>query len=429
MKIMKTESSFLEQSRQNQYAVPAIALIFFQFISIGRPQDVIYAIRAIHPGVVAISLSIISILIYWPKLSGIRLSESVTIRRFRNLVILMFLIIPLSVIPAKSSYYMLNDFSRTIIYFFCFCKFVTSLKFIRISMTVMILSSLMLSLAMIAKGSGGQRVSVGTNYDPNDMALLLVSILPIAVSFSQFEKGTVRIVAIMTAIFSLVALGMTQSRGGYLGLFVIFLLWIFQKNHYTKIKKYGKILFLGFIFLFVAIQFIPTEVIDRFQSITDEDTTGSGRLTVWPRIIRMMFWHPQGVGAGNFTSAYGRHLSAGDFKSTTDDARERAWMTAHNSFLLVGAELGFTGIILYLIWIAGMMRNLKLLKKKIQKYELEDRVFQYCSTVELGLIGFIIPAFFLSQSFSHILLTFAAYVAALDRIVATSIKEKATIKF
>lgn len=396
---------------------PALSVILLQYITIGRPQDVFAVIRYLRPGVISISLLLLLAILYWKKISGPGLFESLTVRRFRNLLILMVIVAPISVIPNKSIFYLLSEFCFAAFYFFCFYKFIRTPRLMRASIIVLILSSFFLSLPIIINSTGADRLSVGTYYDPNDIALLFVSILPFAVFFLQYEKGTVRIISLVSVIFSITALGFTQSRGGFFGLLIVFLVWVFQANTYMKQKNILKKIFVGVILAAISFQFIPSEVIDRFQSIQETDMTGSGRLTVWPRAIQMMVWHPLGVGAGNFTSAYGRHLSNGDFQETEDDARERAWMTAHNSYLLVGAELGIIGLVLYLLWLLGMLKTLNRLQRIISEKQLSDQLFRYCAMVRLALIGFMIPAFFLSQSFAYILLTIAGYVSALDFLV------------
>ena len=402
------------------FIFPAIAILLLQFVNIGRPQDVFRSLRIVHPGDISVGLCLIAAVTYWSKTPEIKIFRSSIIVKFRNICLLMIAIIPICMIPAKSFTYMVSEFSLKVFYLLCFYRFINSIRHIRSSVLVMLMSSLMLSISMLLKGNAVGRISIGTTYDPNDIALLFVSILPLAFCLLQFDRGLSKIFAALTAIVSLAALGLTQSRGGYLGLFIIIVFWLFQNKSFSP-KNRGKTIIICTVVLLLTLSFMPSAVVNRFKSSTEKGSTGSGRLTVWPRVIKMMILHPQGVGAGNFTSAYGRHLSAGDFKSTEDTARETAWMTAHNSFLLVGGELGFIGLYMYINWLYYIYKRLSWLKKQVQLNELSDNLFQYCSMVQLGLIGFIVPAFFLSQSFSHILLTYAAYAATLDRLIVSTI--------
>lgn len=405
------------------FLFPAAAMIFLQFVNIGRPQDIFYSIRTIRPGMISIGLSFLVVIAFWHKLPEIKLFGFKTITKLRNIFIYMVLIVPICMIPPKSLNYLVNEFSLKVMYVFCFYKFVNSLRFLRLSIIVMILSSFLLSMALLLMTNGASRASIGTTYDPNDIALLFVSILPLAIFFAQSEKGILRIIAVLTVFTSLIAIGLTQSRGAYLGLLILFIVWLLQTKSYSKVKKHGKSILFGVIVIVFAVTVMPDTVLDRFKSATVEDATGSGRLTVWPRIVQMMIWHPQGVGAGNFTSAYGRHLSAGDFKSTQDAVRERAWVTAHNSYLLVGGELGFIGLFMYMNWLWSMIKTLALKKKSIRDSGQAEVFYQYCSMLQLGLVGFLVPAFFLSQSFSYILLTYVAYIATLERLIENEISK------
>lgn len=401
--------------------MPAIAIILFQYVNIGRPQDIFMSIRSIYPGIITVIICLITSIVYWKSVQGPPLQDSLTFRRFRNLVILMIIVIPFSVVPPKALNYMFNEFSFYLVYFVCFCHFIRSFNEVRLSLLVMIFSSFSLALSMILQDSQRGRLSTGTMYDPNDIALLFVAIIPIAVYYTKYSQGWIRILSALTVIISMVAIALTQSRGAFLGLVILISLWFFQQTSYVNSKELKKKVLIFLAIFMVVLIFFPQAFWDRMGTIFQEGDTGSGRLTVWPRAIQMMVWHPQGVGPGSFTTVYGRYLSNNRFAETTDIARERAWMTAHNSYLLVGTELGFIGLTLYMIWLIGMLKTTSKLKRIIKDNQINDMLFQHCSMVQLSLIGFMIPAFFLSQSFSFILLTVSGYVVSLERIVSSEL--------
>jgi len=388
-----------------------------QFVFIGRPQDVLYALGYLRPGILAILLTAGCLIFLWKTVPVRRNFITRSQKGFRNLLILSLLLVPISRIPAKSFFYLITEFWLVVLYFVAFTHFIGRIKDLKKSAVLMIFSSLMLSLALFGKRGGGGRLSTGTMYDPNDVALLFVSILPLALYFSKYSKGLVRILSITTIPFSLLAIGLTQSRGAFVGLCVLFLIWFLQKGKSGASRiSIAKILIVIVVIVSLTV-LVPDEFWARMQSMGDEKNTGSGRVTIWQRALKMMVWYPQGIGPGCFTSVYGRLLGAGRFEETEDTVRNVAWATAHNSYLLVGVELGIIGLLLYLHWLIGMLYSLHRLRKAANACDGEDAEERawLCSMVSLGLISFAVPAFFLSQSFSFILLTFCGYVVALER--------------
>lgn len=397
-------------------SAPIFAIFLLQFINVGRPQDIFPFLKQVYPGVISIGLVLLTSLVYWNSVSGESIFTSPEIKRFRNIVILMVVLLPISYIVPRSILF-LKDFWPSIIFLFAFTHFVRDIRHVKISIFLLILSSFMLSVAMFASAATG-RASIGTTYDPNDIGLLFVCILPLAVFYTFYSKGITKYISLATVIFSLFAIIGTQSRGAMLSLVVMGLVWLIigQKGKgFGFLKKVLIIIVCASVFALLA----PQSFWDRMGTTTESgDTAGSGRVTVWKRASQMMIWHPLGVGIGNFTSVYGRHLSAGKFEDTEDIARNRAWMTAHNSYLLIGVELGFLGLFLYLYWLFGMLR--RLLKNGIQGNDIETG--RYCFMLFFSLLGFMVPAFFLSQTFAPLLLTIAGNSACILRIVATQTK-------
>ena len=71
----------------NEIMLPAYAIIFFQFISIGRPHDIFYPLKYLRPGILSMGICFISALIYWRKVNGQSIFQSIEIKRFRNIFI------------------------------------------------------------------------------------------------------------------------------------------------------------------------------------------------------------------------------------------------------------------------------------------------------------------------------------------------------
>ncbi len=107
----------------------------------------------------------------------------------------------------------------------------------------------------------------------------------------------------VVALFGIIG---TSSRGGSLGVIaaVLFYWWFMSGKKALGVA----IMFVG---LLGVLAFAPASYLNRMGGLSDtsEDTSAQARLTTWKASMRMAIDYPLGVGAGNFSSAYGRYLS------------------------------------------------------------------------------------------------------------------------
>ena len=164
------------------------------------------------------------------------------------------------------------------------------------------------------------------------------------------------------------------------------LLKIFRK------KKTTAILFLGvFIVLFGFLA--SSNYWGRLSTIIEPGddyniSSRAGRIEVWKRGLKMMIENPlTGVGIGNFTTAEGlSHKKVGGM-----------WMTAHNSFIQIGGELGIGGLVFFVLLIYYLLKKLQRIIPE------EPKIKTLKDSFEVSLIGYITGGFFLSQAYGMIL--------------------------
>ena len=189
---------------------------------------------------------------------------------------------------------------------------------------------------------GGSRVHVafgGIFGNPNDLALNMVALLPLAVSIA-LRRGTAprRAVAAACALFMFGAVIASHSRGGALGLAAMAgVLGLFL------LRRRPGLVVGAAIALALAAPMTPASYWHRLASITDssQDDTGSReqRRTLLRESAQAFLENPlTGVGAGQF-------------KNWNPEGRESPWRESHDVLLQVAAELGIGGLLvmLYLI--------------------------------------------------------------------------------
>ena len=193
--------------------------------------------------------------------------------------------------------------------------------------------------------NGRVRGAIGGMFrNPNDLALNLVVVLPLAISVVlRTSAGTGRrILAGLAILAMLVAIVATGSRGGAVGLVAMVGIMAMR-----LVRRRPGLVAAGAFALVMAVPLLPHSYVERLASITDasKDETGSreARRTAMREAWQTFLDHPlTGVGAGQFVNY-------------NPDKREEAWRETHNAVLQVAAEVGVFGLALfvYLIFSAA----------------------------------------------------------------------------
>lgn len=148
-------------------------------------------------------------------------------------------------------------------------------------------------------------------------------------------------------VIGIIAEIQTVSRSGILGLgLAILVAGFFSRNFFIKC---GMVLL--FIIPFFTFSLLPDKLIARFEG---EDMNRSGdseaqissenRFRIWSGAIKMTFSNPLGVGMDRFKKEIGNYggLPGRD---------------AHNAYLLIAAENGFAGLIIFLLLLWHLLKR------------------------------------------------------------------------
>ncbi|WP_163865561.1 spore coat polysaccharide polymerase ExoJ [Myxococcus eversor] len=183
---------------------------------------------------------------------------------------------------------------------------------------------------------------VGVYADPNHMAMNLVLVVPLAVAFVA-RKGSSwvwRVACLVAAVLAVVAIVLSHSRGGFIGLSIAMGLWAFRE------KRRIQAIVVGSLFVVGLVVFAPESFWARNETVAafHEDASAMGRVYAWQVASRMSLDKPLlGVGAGSFRYAWAEYAPP--------EAR-RAYV-AHNIFLDVIGELGWVGLGLFMMFAGG----------------------------------------------------------------------------
>ncbi|WNG38190.1 polymerase [Archangium violaceum] len=178
--------------------------------------------------------------------------------------------------------------------------------------------------------------------DPNRSAMNLALVVPLAVAFlARKESGWLwRAACALAVVLAVVAIVTTYSRGGFIGLSVAMAIWAMREQRKLRSVLLGVALALGLAVFAPKSFWARNETVATFH----EDASAMGRVYAWQVTSRISLDKPLlGVGAGSFRYAW--HLYA-------PPQATRAYV-AHNIFLDVIGELGWVGLLFFLVFAGG----------------------------------------------------------------------------
>jgi len=226
---------------------------------------------------------------------------------------------------------------------------------------------------------------LGVLHDPNDFAqFLLIGLTFLGVFWSKGHTvGSILRLGVPASIL-IYAIYLTFSRGALFGFAVVAFVMIWRRIGALPSAAAAGGLFLLMLFMNFG----------GGREISIHEGSAAGRIVAWGAGIAQVKHFPVfGAGFGQFT--------------------EYNDLTAHNSFVLCFAELGFVG---YFFWLALIVVTALALEglTRIPVKTPEDAAFSRCTaTVRAALYSFLATAWFLSRTYSETLYILLALGAAL----------------
>ncbi len=200
--------------------------------------------------------------------------------------------------------------------------------------------------------------AMGSFNVPNPLAAYIEFTVPVLLLFAllgfrrSLRRETGRMFWLLSVIASgvgLLVIGLTQSRGGYIGMAVALLIVFLQLPRRFQVgSMLAGIVVVGAF----AVTPIGQSQVDRFRSALDEEPSpvrevhggALGRESLWKAGIAMLEDEPlTGIGAGEYDYHYRQYVPE------WIDRFPRG--QAHDGWIQMGAQAGVPGILAYSIWI------------------------------------------------------------------------------
>lgn len=402
-----------EQVVRERMHPAAWGCILYILVAVGRLPELLPALAPFHVGKIAVALALIGILI-GPPATGRGVWSTPIGRLLLVLSALAALSVLFSIWRSHSLDYLLTNFLSTVIVFFVIVRTAITRRMILLYLGALLGAAGLLSLMAILADGGG-RVAVSTSYDPNDLALVLVTLLPLAVAAFFALRGWARTAVLVLAAAMLLVILLTGSRGGFLGLltitgYLLFARFPTARGGLTRRFSPAKMLVIvaGAVLLTIA---VPPTTWDRMATMTTvgDDyniTEDKGRVAIWKRGLDAIGKRPFGYGL----AAYG----------AVDGRQGGVYQTAHNSWIQIGVELGVPGALVLAALYIVALRNLRDLRlhglPRLRPAGRRITAPQLHAMAAVGLrgslIGFLVTSFFLSAAYSTLLFVLFAIITA-----------------
>jgi len=413
---------------KEQASIAARWLALYVVIAVARLTDILPFAHSLPLAKIAFAIVLVAAFRGRTSVSAVHLRSIDLARTAAAVAALVTASLVFSVYKSMSLNFVISTFLTVIIGFFVSVKVMARWCDIQIVLKAFAIVGLILSAVAIAGYTGG-RAYVESMYDTNDLAYVLMGVLPITVAFGLINSGLAR--AFWFGIAAIIAAAglLTQSRGGLLALaaIVLILVWRPLRGPLTNDRKRSgasgllpRAIVAGLLSVAVWTQ-LPADAQHRLgllMSLQEDYNTDlsntTGRSSIWRRNAIAGLERPIGYGIGTFIFVDGR--TGGKY------------MAPHNSLLEVFVELGILGLILWLrLWFLSW-RSLTPPQSGLaatesadaQKTRREQVVMAHA--LRISLVALFIGGFFLSQSFSVLLWQLLAVCAAIGVLFGTHAK-------
>jgi len=374
-----------------------LSLLAYLIVNIGRIHEVFPPLAAVPIGDL-VALSLIAALVLagrYRRLPGVVRTQGA--RLTIAFLAIGALSIPFALWPG-GAFGTFNGMLKSWLLCFMLPLAVTTPEQLRTVLRIFALSAGLLLLAYVG-GVPGVADPRALSFDRNEVAMFAVMGVPFSIAWGA-ERGRWRWIGTGLSILLVTGVIVTGSRGGFLALAAVGLAFLLRSRVLNLRKK--------LVILVVAAALVTAvgsgEYWSKISAIFTDPTEDynfqerEGRIEIWKRGLSYATAHPvTGVGIGNFPVAEGYTLE--------DVGHGVKWSAAHSAYVLVFAELGYPGILVFLLIIVGLARTAsgsgvgRVGRPGPASVSSARILERQADAFALALLGYLVSAIFLSVAY------------------------------
>ena len=392
------------------HALSYFGIFLFTFVLYFRPYELIPALSAFSS--MAMVLALMTLGIFVPSQLGLEGNLTARPREVNLLLLLVvtaLLSIPTAISPLEAWTTFNDTFVKAVMMFIVMVNVVRTEFRLKGLIWLSLGVACLLSLNAVDNYRAGNFTVEGYRVEgdlggmfgnPNDMALHLVTMVPLAIALLLATRSiSAKLFYGACAALMIAGTVVTFSRGGFLGLVVAGMLFAWKFGRRNRFL----VIFISIIVVSTFFALAPgnygLRLLSLFDSNLDQFGSSSARQVLLIKSVKVALRHPLfGVGMGNF------HIVS---------IKEQV---SHNAFTQVASELGMAAAILYTLFIVTPIRRLWQIER--ETYEDRKRTSFYYLTVgmQASLVAFMVSSFFASVAYQWYVYYLVAYAICIRRI-------------
>lgn len=391
------------------HAISYAGLFLFTIVLYFRPYELFTALRSLTS--LAFWLGVFTLAAFLP--SQLATEGNLTARpREVNLLLLFCLAALLSIPPAISpgeAWATFAEFLRPAMIFIVMINVVRTewrlkgIFFLTLAVSVVMSVGAINDYRLGRFSVEGYRVAgiIGNLFgNPNDMALHLVTVIPIAIALSLTTRNFVfKILYAACALLMIVGSMLTFSRAGFLGLVCAggIIAWKVGRKNRLAVAA------LTLVCLATVIAFAPEGYTDRLDTIVNHsrDAVGSAgaRTALLLRSIKVAVANPVfGVGMGNF-----HIVSIGE-------------LVSHNAYTQVAAEMGMAAMVIYVMFMLSPFKALRSIENETFEDRRASHFYYLAVGLQASIVAYMVCSFFASVAYQWYVYYLVGYAVCLRRL-------------
>jgi len=406
------------------------ALIVLGLFSVGRVQELFPPLMLLRPALLATGFSLLYVVLNPDLLSSIPALRPWPSRVVIALLVWAVIGAPFGLNPSWAIMFVISTWSTILMAWLLQVIALRSARELRmliggflVAAGILAINAVFFTQMTFQEGSTMARLddASGSMFDPNDLCVLLVTAMPLGMSF--FHTSKKRLGKALSMGFILLCawtVALSGSRGGFLGLAVVGIALLYLAKGMSVAKRAG----IVFGLLAVLVIAAPAGYWEQMETIVQPGndynvSSEHGRKAIWLRGMQYMATYPIfGLGIANFNNAECT-ISPLVLHPDTSPTAEAALCTApHNSFVQVGAEMGVPGLIMWSsLVIGGIVAPLRIRRRIPKRWQTGDReqryLFRMTMYLPVAAMGYGVTAFFVSHAWLDMVYSLAAFTAGL----------------
>jgi len=386
------------------------ALFVFTLVLYVRPSELTQSPIAAS---IALVVGVATLVFYLPTqlaLEGNLSASLPEVKLIALFAILGVVNIPLAMSPADAWQVFSGVFIRCVVMFVVVVNVVRNTARLKGLLFLALGAAVLLSIGAINEYRyglatvEGYRVSgrgVGIFGNTNDMALFVVTILPITVALLLASRRKLaKVLYAALAAVMLAAIVLSYSRGAFLGLVVVLIFFAMKLGRRNRSAIIAAIAVLTIALLFLAPGDYGLRLLSIFVPSLDPFQSADTRRGELFRSIFTAIRHPFfGIGMGNYMP----QMSLRGIET-------------HNAFTQVAAEMGLAALACYTMFIVSPLRKLGQIVRETFDERGKSGLCYLALGLEASLIAYMVSSFFLSVAYLWYVYYLVGYAVCLRRI-------------